>query len=81
MKRAMKWTPEIIERWRRVSRRTLIVFSGLILLLVALRLALPFIVENYVNHKLNTAKDYAGKIGTVSMQLWRGGYQINGLQI
>jgi hypothetical protein len=53
----------------------------LVVLLVAARIALPFAVKAYVNHELNEAKDYAGKIGAVQLRLWRGGYRIHQIEI
>jgi hypothetical protein len=52
-----------------------------VLLLIAARIALPFVVKSYVNHKLNAAPGYAGKIGDVDMKLWRGGYRIHEVEI
>jgi hypothetical protein len=53
----------------------------LVVLLIAARVALPFAVKAYVNHELNKAHDYTGKIGDVSMKLWRGGYRIQQVEI
>ncbi len=56
---------------------------GLVLLLslVALRIALPTLVKNYVNHTLDEMPDYDGEIGDVDMMLWRGAYEIQGVNI
>lgn len=61
----------------RVGRWLLLV----LIMLVAVRLALPWAVESYVNRKLNAAKEYGGRIGDVSMQLWHGGYRIYHIEI
>jgi hypothetical protein len=66
--------------WLRTPR----VFRWLIvtvIILFLLRLALPFIVKDYVNHQLNKAGDYTGKIGDVTISLWRGAYQIKDINI
>ena len=55
--------------------------AGLILLLVCVRLALPYIVKDYVNHQLNNSNDYSGGIGRVTIHLWRGAYQIHDINI
>ncbi|HEY4415844.1 MAG TPA: DUF748 domain-containing protein [Verrucomicrobiae bacterium] len=52
-----------------------------IIVLAGVRLALPYAVKTYVNHELKQAHDYTGKIGNVSLRLWRGGYRINQLEI
>jgi uncharacterized protein YhdP len=76
----MKGNFEIHSIWRR-SLRAWPWILAVIILLVALRIALPFAVKAYVNHKLNEAHDYTGKIGDVNMRLWRGGYRIHQIEI
>jgi len=49
--------------------------------LICLRLALPFALKTFVNHQLNKSRDYSGKIGDVTVHLWRGAYQIHGINI
>ncbi|KAF1033701.1 MAG: hypothetical protein GAK37_00055 [Pseudomonas sp.] len=55
--------------------------AGLVVLLVALDLALPSLVRNYLNDKLADMGDYRGHITAVDLALWRGAYRINGLEI
>ena len=55
--------------------------ATLVVLLVALDLALPYLVRNYLNDKLADMGDYRGQITDVDLALWRGAYRINGLQI
>lgn len=52
-----------------------------IVLLVALHIAPPYLVRDYLNGKLADMGDYRGKITDVDLALWRGAYKINGLQI
>lgn len=54
---------------------------GLFLLLLLVRISLPFFVRDYVNHQLNQARDYGGRLGGIELQLWRGQYSIRSLQI
>lgn len=54
---------------------------GLFALLLVLHIALPYVVRDYLNDKLADMGDYRGHITDVDLALWRGGYQINGLQI
>jgi hypothetical protein len=49
--------------------------------LVCLRFTLPFGLKAYVNHQLNKSRDYSGKIGDVTVHLWRGAYQIHDINI
>ena len=66
--------------WRRTSHVSSWIVLGIILL-IAIRLALPFAVKHYVNHELNQAHDYTGQIRDVDLQLWLGGYRIHQIQI
>jgi Domain of Unknown Function (DUF748) len=68
-------------RWQKLSRVTQIVVISLLVLLVALRLALPFIVKNYVNRQLARMPDYKGAISDVDIHLWRGAYTIRNLRL
>src|SRR5690348_14593188 len=61
--------------------KTLYIVAGIIVLLCAVRLVLPSLVERYVNHELKKSKSYAGKIGHVNLALWRGAYQIHDIDI
>jgi hypothetical protein len=49
--------------------------------LIAARVALPFIVTRYVNRVLNELKGYRGTLEDVDIHLIRGAYQIRGLKI
>jgi hypothetical protein len=76
-------SPEQKKRRRRwcLTRRTTYWLAGFIVLLVCLRLALPYALERYVNRQLNRSKAYSGQIGTVTVHLWRGAYQIHDVHI
>ena len=62
-------------------RWPLLGLAGLVVLLVALHLALPYLVRDYLNDKLADMGDYRGQVSDVDLAWWRGGYQINGLKI
>ena len=53
----------------------------LVVLLVALRVALPSIVQRYVNDKLDEIPEYDGRIGDVDIHLFRGAYSIDDVDI
>jgi hypothetical protein len=67
--------------WRQASSPFMRWALIVIIFLIVIRIALPFTVKAYVNHELNTAHDYSGKIGSIHMALWRGGYRIHQIQI
>lgn len=50
-------------------------------LLIIVRIALPYILKDYVNRQLNKSKDYSGRIGDVTVHLWRGAYRIHDIHI
>ena len=56
-------------------------FATVIVLLVALHIALPYLVRDYLNDKLADMGDYRGQVTDVDLALWRGAYKINGLKI
>lgn len=62
-------------------RWPLVGLASLIVLLVALHLALPYLVRDYLNDKLADMGDYRGQVADVDLAWWRGAYQINGLKI
>ena len=59
----------------------LYLLAGTVLLLAAVRLALPSALKAFVNHRLNRSADYSGRIGRVSVHLWRGAYQVHDIHI
>ena len=46
--------------------------AGVVVLLVALHFALPYLVRDYLNDKLADMGDYRGQITDVDLALWRG---------
>jgi hypothetical protein len=66
---------------RRLRKTALGIVIVLVLALVALRLALPSIVQRYVNDKLDEIPEYDGHIGDVDIHLIRGAYSIDDIEI
>lgn len=60
-------------------RTSYLVIAGILFLLIILRIALPGIVKNYVNKKLNELPGYTGHVDDIDIKLWRGAYIIKGL--
>ena len=54
---------------------------GIVVLLIVIQVALPYVVRNYLNDKLADMGDYRGQVTDVDLALWRGAYKINGLNI
>ncbi|MEX1034249.1 MAG: DUF748 domain-containing protein [Cellvibrionaceae bacterium] len=59
----------------------LAVFVVVLVVAVALRLALPWALEYYVNNKLANLDSYTGSVEDIDVALWRGAYQIQGMVI
>jgi hypothetical protein len=57
------------------------VLIALVILVIGLRLALPYIVLRYLNRTLADLGDYTGRVEDVNIALLRGAYQIEGLTI
>ncbi len=62
-------------------KKRYIVIISVIILLVILRLALSTIVTRYVNNVLNNIENHYGKVDNVHLALYRGAYQIEGLEL
>jgi len=67
---------------RRLLRSTIAKVSlALVVLLIALRIALPSLVERYANRTLDELEGYSGHIEDVDIALLRGAYVIEGIRI
>ena len=67
-------------RWSR-RRRTLIILAAIVVVLVAARIALPFVLQDYVNNKLDEIPEYDGHVGDIDVALLRGAYTIKGMEL
>lgn len=66
---------------KRRYRWPLLSLTGLLVLLLALHLSLPWLVRDYLNDKLADMGDYRGQVTDIDLAWWRGAYKINGLTI
>lgn len=57
------------------------VIVTIVILLVIVHALLPFWVADYVNRKLSEIEGYRGRVGAVTLHLWRGAYQIHNVKI
>jgi hypothetical protein len=63
------------------SKRLVIWLVSVLLLLLTLRLMLPFILLRYVNQTLDRIPEYEAKIDAIEVSLWRGAYAIKNLRM
>ncbi len=81
MKKDTTTTPEKKQTPTTQKRRWLIIIGSILILLIALRLALPFIVLKYVNKTLSEMEQYYGHVEDIDIALLRGAYVINDIKI
>lgn len=60
---------------------SLIIISIIVLVVLIIRIALPGIVKNYVNKKLNDLPGYTGHVADIDIRLFRGAYVIKQLEL
>jgi hypothetical protein len=60
------------------NARRLLILAGILLLL---RAALPYAVKYYAVKTLNKIPGFSARIADIDLSLWRGAYQIEGLEI
>lgn len=66
------------------SRKKLIMIALLVTLgagLVAARVYLPYWLRDYVNAEIAQLDGYGGRVNAIDVDLWRGAYQMHGLDI
>jgi uncharacterized protein involved in outer membrane biogenesis len=50
-------------------------------IIVAIRIALPFIIRDYINNTLQEMEGYGGSVNDIDLHLFRGAYVIKGIEI
>ncbi|HUR59959.1 MAG TPA: DUF748 domain-containing protein [Opitutaceae bacterium] len=73
--------PRIVEHVRRWPRRVVITVGIILLVLLAVRLALPSIVKQQVNARLQSVPGYTGQVEHIGLHLIRGAYSLGGVAI
>ncbi len=63
------------------KKRWLIVLASFVVLLIAFRIALPYILLRYVNRQLTKIDGYYGHVNDIDVSLLRGAYTIKGLRL
>ncbi len=66
-----------LSHWWRYSRAVLLTIVGLAVLLLAARIALPYVLRDAINKRLAAIPDYAGSVEQIDVSLWRGAYTIH----
>src|SRR5436190_9510417 len=58
-----------------------VLFLGLVVFLIAARIALPYYLKWYVNQTIDRSPLYDGEIGDIEVHLYRGAYTIKDIRI
>ena len=64
-----------------IPRKILIIMGIILVILIGIRIALPYLIKDYVNNVLSSIPDYRGSIGDVDLNLWRGAYKIQNVKL
>jgi hypothetical protein len=72
---------KFIRRVRAWPRRVVVTVSLIAVLLLAGRIALPFVVKRLVNDRLERIPGYTGQVDDIGIHLWRGAYSLHGFGI
>jgi hypothetical protein len=63
------------------KKRLVIILGSLVVLLIAFRIALPYILLHYVNKQLASIEGYKGHVDDIDVSLYRGAYTIEGIRL
>lgn len=63
------------------KKKTLIILSIIVVVLIAVRVALPYIVLHYANKTLANMKGYKGHVNDIDIALIRGAYKIDSIYL
>jgi len=61
---------------QRNNRRIVISLSVALILLLGVRISLPYAAQWYINSTLSQPGNYDGRVGDVDIMLWRGAYRL-----
>ncbi|RPI65647.1 MAG: DUF748 domain-containing protein [Ignavibacteriales bacterium] len=73
--------PRFVDKLKKAPKKILIALGIIIIVLIGVRIALPYIVKDYVNNELDNIPEYKGSIEDVDINLWRGAYVIQGVKL
>jgi hypothetical protein len=65
----------------RARRRTFRIVIGVVIVLIIIRLILPYVVLHYANKTLENMDGYYGHINDIDLAIYRGAYKINGMYL
>src|ERR1035438_1127480 len=72
---------KLLRRVRSWPRRVVIAITIIAVLLLAARIAMPYVVKRMVNDRLQRIPGYTGYVNDIRIHLWRGAYSLHGFGI
>jgi Domain of Unknown Function (DUF748) len=69
------------KKWSHKRKTILIILGSFLVLLIALRIALPYILLNLVNKQLSHIPGYTGHVDDIDVALIRGAYKIKKIKL
>lgn len=66
---------------KKFSRRTLVTIGVIAVLLIGIRIAMPYVAKHYINRYLVNMNGYRGHVEDVGIRLYRGAYVIKGIEL
>jgi hypothetical protein len=61
--------------------KVFLTFAVIAVVLIAVRAALPYVIENRVNATLHGLEGYDGRVEDIDLALWRGAYRVEGIHV
>lgn len=71
----------LVEHVRAWPRRVLVTIVAILVVLVGVRIALPYVIANQINKRLEDIPGYRGHVDEVHLNLLRGAYTLVGISI
>lgn len=71
----------VIDRMKRMGKRFWIAMGVIAILLIGIRIALPYVILKVVNKQLSNLDGYTGHVEDIDLNLYRGAYVIHDLTI
>ncbi|MGH7996045.1 MAG: DUF748 domain-containing protein [Opitutaceae bacterium] len=62
-------------------RATERIVAVVVVLLIAVRLAAPYVLKNQINHRLQKIPGFTGSVQDVGLHVWHGGYSMHDLRV
>jgi len=72
---------KLVNKIKSIPQKILLTVGIIIVVLIGIRIALPYIIKDYVNRQLNNIPDYRGSIEDIDLHIYKGAYVIEGIKL